>query len=384
MISLMQFPQTAFVRYNNAWTVQLRESIIGDSNNHTNGNKRLPLPSNPQSSRLASTNTSLVVPAVKKIALSSPMKIVHLFPLYKVYNCESRFCPYNQELSVAIAAMQRARENAKNATVTLATSVFTEDGDAVPSDFVRLPNLTRSTQSEYQLDKKLPFINDLFDNLRSSPDFSTYDFVIYTNGDIVVHESFYDTVASIIAKHRNDAFTINRLTVAKGGGEIGKKGSFELYTALDLDVIYKLPGIKHPGYDCFVMKREIFEQINMGDIFLGHPPVSPLLMLQLESLAERFKKIPSYTGTHRGTFHLGNDESWKKTKNLKYNKINYENAYDLREMWSAHCTFSINPNKLTKTRRPYVANNKFCKRLGDRFGNRMKLPTGEPRKQGRP
>ena len=248
----------------------------------------------------------------------SPLRLVHLFPAYKVDDCDARFCPYDQDQSVAIASMQRARDNAKKVEATLAASAFPEDEEVVPSDFLRLGDLTRSTLTEYpylSLNKKLPFINDLFDNLRNSDQFEKFDWIIYTNGDIILSSNFYDIVATAISSGY-DAFTINRQTIPK---KKSARGGGEPYTALDLDDIYRLTtGRTHPGSDCFIFSRNVFEQIQMGNLFLGYPPTANALLVQAESLADRYTMFAS--NELKATYHLGDDRSWHdvNSANLEY------------------------------------------------------------------
>lgn len=271
---------------------------------------------------------------------SPPVRLVHVVPLYKVHDCEERFCPYDQDQSVAVASITRARNSSKRAKVTLAASVFAEDATAVSDDFVTLPNLTRSTSTEYANftdTEKLPFIGDIFSNLRSSSKtMDPYEYVIYTNADIVLREDFYDIVASTI-HNGYDAFTINRQTVPKT-----KERNDDLYTMSDLDEIFQLKGKVHPGSDCFVMKKIIFDQIDMGNLFLGHPPTANVLLVQLESLAERYRMFASHE--LQATFHLGDDKKWEASSslNVRYEAINYQNAYrDLRYVWSRLCQSSL-------------------------------------------
>ncbi len=248
----------------------------------------------------------------------SPLRLVHLFPAYKVDNCDARFCPYDQDQAVAIASMQRARDNANKASVSLAASVFPEDAEVVPSDFLRLDDLTRSTLTEYphlSLNKKLPFINDVFDNLRNSDQFEEFEWIVYTNSDIILSSNFYDIVATAISSGY-DAFTINRQTVPK---KKPARSGGKPYTALDLDDIYRLTtGKTHPGSDCFIFSRAIFEQIQMGNLFLGYPPTANALLVQAESLADRYTMFAS--NELKATYHLGDDRSWHdvNTENLEY------------------------------------------------------------------
>jgi len=222
------------------------------------------------------------------------INIVHVSSFYKVENCDSRFCPYDQAQAIALASMLRAREESKKANVTLAASVFPEDREILPKDFVRLRDLSRSITTEYPLlnfSKNLPFVNDIFDNLRSSQNYDSFDYVVYTNADIIVRKNFYDIVAVEI-ENGYDGFIINRQTVSnRKSGKGDEHEENTLFTAQDLDSIYKLEGKQHPGSDCFVMKRDIFEQIYMGNIFLGYPPIGNILSVQVESLAKRFKQF---------------------------------------------------------------------------------------------
>jgi hypothetical protein len=215
-----------------------------------------------------------------KSSKTRSLKLLHFTPIYKVDNCDEAFCPLNQEQTIAIASMSRAVHESKNADVRLATSVFSEEGDIVPTDFIRLNDLVRSTQTEYpelQLSKQMPFVSDIFDNLRAISDFSSYDYVIYTNSDIIVRNDFYDIVAGVI-QYGYDGFTINRQTVGKSKlNKRGKKG--KLYTADDLHEIYQLKGKFHPGSDCFMMKSDVFQQIEMGDLFLGSTAFANLLFV---------------------------------------------------------------------------------------------------------
>ena len=249
---------------------------------------------------------------------STPLNLVHLYPAYKVSDCDLRFCPYDQDQSVAIASMQRARTNAKKASVTLAASVFPEDGEVVPEDFLRLNDLTRSTLSDYphlSLKKQLPFINDIVDNLRNSDQYGDFDYVIYTNSDIIVTDNFYDIVATAISGGY-DAFTINRQTVPKNKSV---RDGGQPYTALDLDDIYQLTnGKTHPGSDCFVFSRRAFEKIQMGNLFLGYPPTANVLLVQAESLAEKYTMFAS--NELKATYHLGDDKNWHNGNdaNLEY------------------------------------------------------------------
>eukprot|EP00804_Cyclotella_cryptica_P027918 CCRYP_003824-RA/>CCRYP_003824-RA protein AED:0.02 eAED:0.02 QI:107/1/1/1/1/1/2/408/448 len=302
------------------------------------------------------------------------IKLVHVSSFYKVDNCDILFCPLDQAQSIAIASMSRARRESKNANVTLAASVFPEDGEILPADFVRLKDLSRSTATQYpslNLSKHMPFVNDIFDNLRSSRNYDSFDYVIYTNADIIVRNDFYDVVVATIERGY-DGFTINRQTVSNGKSDKeGEDKENTLYTAQDLDYIYKLEGKIHPGSDCFVMKRDIFDQIYMGDIFLGYPPIANMLLLQVEARAKTFNKFA--TNDLKATYHLGDDRKWIKggASNKKYNIANYENAYSLTDVWLNICEFEVdldvNSTWLLAGMSKHIGNYNSCTGLANKF-----------------
>jgi hypothetical protein len=86
-------------------------------------------------------------------------------------------------------------------------------------------------------------IKDILQRLYES---STAEYFIYTNTDIIVLPQFYETAAKII-EQGYDAFIINRRRIPK------------IYNSVnDLPFIYSDIGKSHPGFDCFVFKRELF------------------------------------------------------------------------------------------------------------------------------
>ena len=266
-----------------------------------------------------------------------PPNLVHLLSPYRLLNCDERYCPYDQAQTVAIASIQRAASHVTRASVTLAATAFVDEADVVtPDNFLRLDPLLRSTQSEFVdfvSDKRLPFIADIFDGLKTHRDFPTFDYVIYTNSDIIVHERFYDIVARAI-DHGHDAFTINRQTVSA----VSEDGV--LFSALELDRIFALEGGEHPGSDCFVIRRDIFEQIELGNLYLGFPPFANFILFQIEALAENYRVFES--NELKATYHLGDDQSWREDDegSLELYHHQYHHAIeDLLPIWSSYCLF---------------------------------------------
>ena len=62
----------------------------------------------------------------------------------------------------------------------------------------------------------------------------------------------------------------------------------------------------------------MFEQIQMGNLFLGYPPTANALLVQAESLADRYTMFAS--NELKATYHLGDDKAWHdvNSANLEY------------------------------------------------------------------
>merc|ERR1712241_477842 len=139
-------------------------------------------------------------------------------------------------------------------------------------------------------------MGDIFDSVTKSK--LNYDYVVYTNADIILHEDFYNIVSEQIAKGY-DAFTINRQSVFDTKMNLrekvpvskrnqrkkvqGTKNSKPLnsYTASDLDEIFALPAEDHPGHDCFVVKKDVFEQMDLGDIYISTAVFAFTLLVEI-------------------------------------------------------------------------------------------------------
>ena len=202
--------------------------------------------------------------------------------------------------------------------------------------------LPRSTSTEYPNLKPsiaYPFLQDIFQRTAQQanvdfrkeggdgvavPDGSGgYDYIIYTNADIGLSKEFYEYVGQTIDDYELDAFSINKiiiptkvlvetqkdLAVGRGGRqslhregeEHRQRGLKEMQSedymltgnVQDLEIMddiiqYSNQTKSHPGYDCFVISRHVMERLNLGDLFLGHPPwgatLHYMLSLQLFSL----------------------------------------------------------------------------------------------------
>ena len=257
---------------------------------------------------------------------SGMLKLVHVTSPYAVnismtdnattsFLYDFPFFPLDQTQNVTIASMIRARENSfSNIGVSIYCAVFPEEAHILPDNLgINKFHLTRSTQTVYpsiQPSKKLPFVEDIFRYIYDHV--AKFDYIIYTNIDIGLHESFYNTVAEIIETHGFAAFTVNRRSIPRSPPMTqGHSNNATLITDKDLDLVYAMipRGAFHPGKDCFVIRRDLIPQLTLGSLFLGFPPWGKALDHILKSLVNATQHH-NYKSDLNVTFHLGNDLNW--------------------------------------------------------------------------
>jgi hypothetical protein len=287
---------------------------------------------------------------------------VHIYNPYKVQTCEEIFCPYDRAQSLAIASMYRAQKKAiqeHNISVELAAITFESEQSIIPKGFRVLPPLTRSTATVYPhlsiqgVRRELPFIQDIFLGLYQAKDSLRSEYVVYTNSDIILHEDFYIIVQDKINRGHS-AFAINRQTVM---------GHSDL-KAQDLDVLFHLGHkdvMDHPGHDCFIFPYNILPKLDLGNVFLGYPPLGTAIIAQLMNHSgSTFRRFRSRE--IQSTYHIGQDNVWKPklggsevvestlaSEHLAYNELNRDNADALaiswREILGRHSPNRIKPDK---------------------------------------
>lgn len=198
---------------------------------------------------------------------------------------------------ITFESMRRARsriEHSPLVRVSLLSAQYPEDRPQVPGDFRMTPDLDRSILDRYPgIDhRKLPLVEDILQRLYADSD---ADYFIYTNVDIGLSENFYNRVAEII-EEGYDAFSITRRTIP------------DHFSSVDqLPQIYLEKGLKHPGWDCFVFRRNLVPSFRHGDLCLGVPPVGRVMLCNCQRFASRFHLFDD----EHVTFHIGNDGEWK-------------------------------------------------------------------------
>ena len=188
---------------------------------------------------------------------------------------------------------------------------YEEDTVIFPDRFKTLPQLQRSVMDvgAFSNQRKLPLIRDILDAAVKNSD---AEYFIYSNVDISPMPYFYSAVAKSLRD--NDALVINRRTIDKC--DSGNQ---------PLDHYYCQAGEVHPGFDCFVFSRKQYEQFQLFDACIGANWIGRVLICNLLAFANQPKIIKD----GHLTFHLGDDRSWKSTKNIDFDEHNEEQVSKL-------------------------------------------------------
>lgn len=207
---------------------------------------------------------------------------------------------------VTFESMRQAQRMAAGEVgVELYAACYPEDVGLVPDFMQVVPLLDRSVMDVLAVTKvrKLPILADILQRLHDSSD---ADYLIYTNVDIALQPHFYRAVARSIARGA-DALVINRRTISR------------TYTSpQDLPLMCAEVGQDHPGFDCFVFRRSAFPRFDLGDACIGANRIGRVLIANVIHHSENFQLI------EKGhlTFHLGDDQTWKRESNRPFDDHN--------------------------------------------------------------
>lgn len=246
---------------------------------------------------------------------------------------------------ITFETLRRARETAAGAVMVRQYVVKLHDETPpLPNDFSRLPDIPRTVCDLHTFThrRSLPLIRDILDRLYHAA--TDAEYLVYTNVDIALQPHFYLAVNDLLAQG-HDALIINRRTIDKRFSQIA-----------ELPQMYAAEGAPHPGYDCFVFRRDVYPQYQLGNICLGMYGVGAALGLNLVWHATRFKE---FTDLHL-TFHIGDDKLWKSSEFQDYWQ---HNSSELRLLWSLY------QNRQPSCRHDFI----------DQLARRFQLPVVTPR-----
>jgi len=246
---------------------------------------------------------------------------------------------------ITFETMRIAQEFARgHVDVALYSAQYPEDRPIIPEWFKMTPDLDRSSLDigSFHKKRKLPLSKDILDRLYDASD---ADYLRYTNVDIAVMPHFYVAVNKIIENGYN-AFVINRRTISQE------------YTNVDqLYLMFSQAGKKHPGYDCFVFRRDAYSRFKTGTACVGANWIGKVIITNLICNSEQFNLFENF----HLTFHIGDDRSWK-TKDCQ--------DYDLH-----------NRDELLAILRTYENKDKFSERpLVDDFIKKVNQSITKPKK----
>ena len=235
-----------------------------------------------------------------------PIKIAHLINPFKCAEDNPSYLYYAQPITFKSMLNAQIEGSKTGLDIKLYAANYPEDDDIIPEYFSKLPHLLKSTITEFPKisgTRKLPIIQEMFNSILEHSD---ADYIIFTNSDIGVQKNFYIKVTDYIYKDNFESFVINRRD------NIPKFKNGKRLTDQDLNIIYKEKGKIHPGKDCFVIKRNILEKININSMFTGYPPWGSTLVRLLNKLTKTYILKKEFL-----TFHLGCDAAWAKKKKNK-------------------------------------------------------------------
>ncbi len=89
--------------------------------------------------------------------------------------------------------------------------------------------------------------------------------------------------------------------------------------------MYSMLGERHPGYDCFIFRRDAYQNYKLGNICVGINCIESILLTNLIIFAA---KPGVFTDEHL-TFHIGNEKVWKQSIYDDYRLHNEKEAYKL-------------------------------------------------------
>lgn len=215
-----------------------------------------------------------------------------------------------QEVTVASMIMARNACSQSDA-IELLSAQTKDDRKMVPSEFRATADLDRDVTDIHPFEKKM-HLPLLFDILNRAYCESEADYIIYSNVDIGVQPHFYDAVLEFI-EQGFDAFMINRRRIPA-----------KFHSVEEMELMFSEKGMKHPGFDCFVFKRELFPKFSLENVCIGVPYVEMTLSQNLFCFAEN----PKVFTDEFLTFHIGM-EIFKRRAPKEYL------AYNGNQFWHA-------------------------------------------------
>jgi hypothetical protein len=235
---------------------------------------------------------------------------------------------------ITFETMRIARDFAQQTADVKLYAIQYNDKERIPLPgcFIRVPDLTRSVADikTFKKRRKLALIKDILDALFKAAEDS--DYMIYTNVDIALQPYFYHSVSRII-QQGYDAFVINRRTIP------------DRYSSVkEIPLMYAEIGESHPGYDCFIFKRDVYPHYKLGNICIGTAGVGRVLLANMVAYSSKFRE---FRDKHL-TFHIGDAQVWR---NEEYSDYFQENWHEYLKIFQQ---LEVEHGKFDPTWRSYL------------------------------
>ena len=232
------------------------------------------------------------------------MKFVHLINPVKVK--EDRDLFYAQPVTFETFKIAK---NFSDISIEQFSVQFEEDREIIPNHITIIDNLTRSIKDLGDYQFKLPFFKDILDLCYEN---TNSEYIIYSDSDIALMPNFYSSINALIEKG-HDSIIINRRDITSKFKDID-----------DIPMMWSEIGHKHPGWDCYVFKKDLYKKFNLGDTIVGAVGDGEALRANMKFHSKNFIELED---AHL-TFHIGisprrtnqfSNSSWVKC-NLHNNK----------------------------------------------------------------
>jgi FkbM family methyltransferase len=190
--------------------------------------------------------------------------------------------------------------------------------DLTPEGFhcSRFLDRTVTNLADFRKPQPLPLLFDILE--RGAELANPHDFLIYTNSDIILMPFFYSAVRDLI-EQGFDAINICRRTI----------GENVLYQDRE-NLARSEVGETHPGSDCFVFSRKIFDKFIRNDACIGKEGVAKSLLLNLATAADRMLVLRNVNLT----YHIGDDRDWTSPDAQDYAAFNRQELQKLYQQLS--------------------------------------------------
>lgn len=222
------------------------------------------------------------------------------------YPCKDNSSAYKEQAHT-LHALSVAKKNYQG-EVTQCGVTFPEEIISIPNSLIIHPVLQSSLPQFCNSEKKLPLLNEI---LGIAKTYEKCEYVIYSNMDIIPSPSFYSYINHQLEQH--DALVINRRRIDRSF--LGTKIENQY-------LIFSEAGKEHPGFDCFVFKRGLIDQFELGHVCIGIPHAENTLLHNLIAFSKNLQVI---SNAHV-TFHIGMElhKQWGTKTEERFNFAEYK------------------------------------------------------------